>query len=263
MAKVKRKKIVLAYSGGLDTSVIIKWLGEKYGYDVVAFIADLGQEEDLKAIRAKALRGSFGTYNGEPRSRDESAAFSSGLMTSKWSATEVTPSTAPTDPMSDYLTSLDPTGPRFPTTPTPGEPLNAGEARSIIQSNMDVLLVYRNPKNQEEWIPLPSEAEYNADHSKAVTFANGTQVEIHGRIFERIIDPAVAGAINASSKDNLTLRVTFDGDLVPGGNILTGNVTTQIEPFIEDGNGTFQFILDINKALHATALEVGEEWEKG
>jgi len=52
----KNKKIVLAYSGGLDTSVIIKWLGEKYGYDVVAFIADLGQEEDLKAIRAKALK---------------------------------------------------------------------------------------------------------------------------------------------------------------------------------------------------------------
>ena len=168
----------------------------------------------------------------------------------------ITPSTAPTDPMSDYLTSLDPTGPRFPTTPTPGEPLNAGEARSIIQSNMDVLLVYRNPKNQEEWIPLPSEAEYNADHSKAVTFANGTQVEIHGRIFERIIDPAVAGAINASSKDNLTLRVTFDGDLVPGGNILTGNVTTQIEPFIEDGNGTFQFILDINKDAGQYYIEV-------
>ncbi|HEY5999762.1 MAG TPA: argininosuccinate synthase [bacterium] len=56
MAKTKRPKIVLAYSGGLDTSVIIPWLGETYGYDVVAFIADLGQEEDLRAIRAKALK---------------------------------------------------------------------------------------------------------------------------------------------------------------------------------------------------------------
>jgi len=56
MAKSQKSKIVLAYSGGLDTSVIIKWLGEKYGYDVIAFIADLGQEEDLKAIRAKALK---------------------------------------------------------------------------------------------------------------------------------------------------------------------------------------------------------------
>jgi argininosuccinate synthase len=56
MAKTKRKKVVLAYSGGLDTSVIIPWLGENHGYDVVAFIADLGQEEDLAAIRAKALK---------------------------------------------------------------------------------------------------------------------------------------------------------------------------------------------------------------
>jgi argininosuccinate synthase len=56
MANTKRKKVVLAYSGGLDTSVIIKWMGEKYGYDVVAFIADLGQEEDLEAVRKKALK---------------------------------------------------------------------------------------------------------------------------------------------------------------------------------------------------------------
>jgi len=51
----RKKKVVLAYSGGLDTSVIIKWLGEHYNCDVVAFIADLGQGEDLKAIRRKAL----------------------------------------------------------------------------------------------------------------------------------------------------------------------------------------------------------------
>jgi argininosuccinate synthase len=45
---------VLAYSGGLDTSVILKWLEEEYGCTVVAFCADLGQGEDLKAIKAKA-----------------------------------------------------------------------------------------------------------------------------------------------------------------------------------------------------------------
>ncbi len=48
------KKVVLAYSGGLDTSVILKWLQETYGCSVVAFCADLGQGEDLKAVRAKA-----------------------------------------------------------------------------------------------------------------------------------------------------------------------------------------------------------------
>lgn len=49
------RKVVLAYSGGLDTSVILKWLKETYGCEVVAFCADLGQGEDLKAIKAKGL----------------------------------------------------------------------------------------------------------------------------------------------------------------------------------------------------------------
>ena len=52
---MKKKKIVLAYSGGLDTSVIITWLIENYDAEVIAFCADLGQEEDLKAVKKKAL----------------------------------------------------------------------------------------------------------------------------------------------------------------------------------------------------------------
>ena len=40
-------KVVLAYSGGLDTSIIIPWLKENYGYEVIAFCADLGQEDEL------------------------------------------------------------------------------------------------------------------------------------------------------------------------------------------------------------------------
>ncbi len=50
------KKVVLAYSGGLDTSVILKWLKETLGCEVIAFCADLGQEEDMKAVKSKALR---------------------------------------------------------------------------------------------------------------------------------------------------------------------------------------------------------------
>jgi argininosuccinate synthase len=49
------KKIVLAYSGGLDTSIIIPWLRETYGAEVVAMVGDVGQGEDLEAIRRKAL----------------------------------------------------------------------------------------------------------------------------------------------------------------------------------------------------------------
>ena len=49
------KKVVLAYSGGLDTSIILKWLIETYGCEVVAFSADLGQDEELDGVEAKAL----------------------------------------------------------------------------------------------------------------------------------------------------------------------------------------------------------------
>ncbi len=49
-------KVVLAYSGGLDTSVIIRWLKEEKGYDVHAVAIDLGEERDYAAIREKALK---------------------------------------------------------------------------------------------------------------------------------------------------------------------------------------------------------------
>lgn len=51
-----KEKIVLAYSGGLDTSVILRWLIEEYKADVIAYIADLGQGEDLNEIRQKAIK---------------------------------------------------------------------------------------------------------------------------------------------------------------------------------------------------------------
>ena len=47
-------KIVLAYSGGLDTSVILKWLQQEYGCEVVTFTADLGQKEEIEPARSKA-----------------------------------------------------------------------------------------------------------------------------------------------------------------------------------------------------------------
>ncbi len=49
-------KVILAYSGGLDTSVAIKWIEEKYGMQVVTATADVGNEKDLEAVRQKALR---------------------------------------------------------------------------------------------------------------------------------------------------------------------------------------------------------------
>ena len=55
MASSDVKKVVLAYSGGLDTSVIVPWLKHNYGCEVLCFCADLGQEEELDGLEAKAL----------------------------------------------------------------------------------------------------------------------------------------------------------------------------------------------------------------
>ena len=62
------KKVVLAYSGGLDTSIIIPWLNENYGMDVIAMIADVGQGEDLDAVVAKAY--ATGAKKAVVRARD-------------------------------------------------------------------------------------------------------------------------------------------------------------------------------------------------
>jgi argininosuccinate synthase len=50
------KKVVLAYSGGLDTSIIIPWLKENYDCEVIAFVADVGQGEDMEAVAEKAIK---------------------------------------------------------------------------------------------------------------------------------------------------------------------------------------------------------------
>ena len=52
----KIRKVVLAYSGGLDTSVILKWLQDTYDCEVVTFTADIGQGEGLAPARAKARK---------------------------------------------------------------------------------------------------------------------------------------------------------------------------------------------------------------
>src|SRR5262245_62161020 len=53
-------KVILAYSGGLDTSVMVPWIKEKYDLDVITFTADLGQGDDIEAIRQKALKTGAG-----------------------------------------------------------------------------------------------------------------------------------------------------------------------------------------------------------
>ena len=57
------KKVVLAYSGGLDTSIILKWLQTEYGAEVVTFTADLGQGGEIEPARQKALNAGVKAEN--------------------------------------------------------------------------------------------------------------------------------------------------------------------------------------------------------
>src|SRR5260370_1447628 len=50
------RKVVLGYSGGLDTSIIIPWLKENYSYDVIAMVGDVGQGDDIEAVVEKAYK---------------------------------------------------------------------------------------------------------------------------------------------------------------------------------------------------------------
>ena len=61
----KKMKVVLAYSGGLDTSVILKWLQDKYNAEVICYTSDLGQEIDRKAIYKNAKRLGVKRYGGQ------------------------------------------------------------------------------------------------------------------------------------------------------------------------------------------------------
>ena len=77
MGNKQIKKVVLAYSGGLDTSVILKWLGDTYGCEVVTFTADIGQGEEVEPARAKAQKlgiKSENIFTGGPGRRSDGPA---------------------------------------------------------------------------------------------------------------------------------------------------------------------------------------------
>ena len=65
------RRVVLAYSGGLDTSIIIPWLRENYDCEVIAMVGDVGQGDDYAAVRRKALA------SGQPRFWSRTSARSS------------------------------------------------------------------------------------------------------------------------------------------------------------------------------------------
>ena len=66
MATQSIKKLVLAYSGGLDTSVILRWIKDEFGCEVIAYCADIGQAEETVGLEEKALKsGAVGSDKEE------------------------------------------------------------------------------------------------------------------------------------------------------------------------------------------------------
>ena len=53
---MEKEKVILAYSGGLDTSIIISWLKENYGYDVICVCGDVGQGKETEGLEERALK---------------------------------------------------------------------------------------------------------------------------------------------------------------------------------------------------------------
>ena len=82
-AKSQIKKVVLAYSGGLDTSIILKWLQTEYGAEVVTFTDDLGQGEEIEPARAKALAAGVKPESARTRIRVQSTV--TPKTSSRWS----------------------------------------------------------------------------------------------------------------------------------------------------------------------------------
>ena len=62
-----KEKVVLAYSGGLDTTIIIPWLKENYDYDVIAVAVDVGQGEELEPLHEKAKKSGKALYHRRAR----------------------------------------------------------------------------------------------------------------------------------------------------------------------------------------------------
>jgi hypothetical protein len=146
--------------------------------------------------------------------------------------------------------------PKTSTTPEREAP-SPSEDRVIIPTETDCVLLYQEPKKDDAWVPLPTEKDLRAGRVNPVTFENGTQHLIHGKLFEKVIDPTNWSYYDNLGIPNMTITVTFDGELVPGGQIdRTGNDTTILDPFGETGNGTFEFILDLNKRAGEYELKV-------
>jgi hypothetical protein len=159
------------------------------------------------------------------------------------------------DPVMEYLSHLDVPGPVFPAMSTEEGP-SLGDGMLPIQSDpyVDAILLHEDSSGPGVWYPLPTRADLQDGSVAPVTFENGTQVEIHGKLFENALDVTYLDDVGIA---DMTITISFDGTQIPGGVIdRTGNSSTRIDPFGVNGNGTFQFILDVNKPAGEYELQV-------
>ncbi len=110
---------------------------------------------------------------------------------------------------------------------------------------LDAVMLYEDTGEWNSWRPLPTRGGLMDGSEEPVTFPNGTVLEVHGKLFERSLSPDTSYLDDIGFAD-VPVRVEFDGEVVKMHNI-TGNTTTVIQPFMDNGNGTFQFLLEISK----------------
>jgi len=159
-----------------------------------------------------------------------------------------------------YPKGLEPSGrePTDPSSPNGPDPSNAA-SRVGDPPLPDVILLYENPLERGQWLPLPTKDDIIARSVPPVSFENRSWLEVHGKLYER------PGGNNITHFDDIgipdvPINITFDGVLIPGGiDLSTGNRSTYTEPFGVNGNGTFQFLIFIDKP--AGRYEIGIDFD--
>jgi len=144
--------------------------------------------------------------------------------------------------MLTYLSGLDSSGPSFPLTPSPGEPIATGGDIGP-PDRTDAVFLYQDP-DTHSWLPIPSTDDLNEGRMAPVSFENGSAIEVHGKLFEDIFHENIT-YLDDIGINTVPISVEFDGTPVAMSSNMTGNATAMVDPFFGTGNGTFQFPLDI------------------
>ena len=166
----------------------------------------------------------------------------------------ITPSDDHVDPMADYLLGLDPAGPGPFDGLVLGPSNHMGESRLPIWLGTDAIFMYDDPTT-DKWSPLPTRKDILDGTVAPVSFENNSEVEIHGKLFDEINGENITYFDDIGLPD-MPFEIEFDGDPITTLSDTTGNHTTVLDPFIDTGNGTFMFILEVDKPADEYELKL-------